>query len=129
MRVLKNQKGGNKMDKKITIRINRFNDKIIEVLYFIIDKRLNRVSAVVKELEDIIEYYPVAMCGFWNVLANDNIYEIAGNPIGENYESGNPSTLKKEYLLGDDVDFTKSKDEVYFILTGKKKKAFNNNVI
>lgn len=115
------------------LRVNRFDDRMVEILYFIIEPRLKLVYGVVGETEEELKYYPVNICAFWSSFMNTTIFEMAVNPIGECYETGEPSTAKKDLLMNgifaNELDVTNNRDEVYYILTNKRKKAFYNNVI
>lgn len=115
------------------LRVNRFDNRMAEILYFIIERRLKLVYCIVGETEEELKYYPVNICAFWSSLMNTTKFEMAANPIGECYETGEPSTAKKDWLMNgifaNELDITKNQDEVYYILTNKRKKAFYNNVI
>lgn len=115
------------------LRVNRFNDRVAEIIYFIIEPRLNLVYGIVSETETELKYYDVCIAPFWSDFQNTTVYEMAVNPTGERYETGEPATIKKELLtegiFANKLDITKSRDEVYYLLTGKRKKAIYTNII
>lgn len=115
------------------LRVNRFNDRIAEIIYFIIEPRLNLVYGIVGETETELKYYDVCIAPFWSDFQNKTVYEMAVNPTGERYDTGEHGIIKKELLtegiFTKKLDITKSRDEVYYLLTGKRKKAVYTNVI
>ena len=115
------------------LRVNRFNERVAEIIYFIIEPRLNLIYGIVGETETELQYYDVCMAPFWNDFQNTTVYEMAVNPTGERYETGEPATIKKELLtqgiFANKLDITKDRNEVYYLLTGKIKKSVYTNVI
>ena len=115
------------------LRMNRFEERTVDVLYFLTEPRLNIAFAVVEEYGDQVKYYPVCIAPFLDAFQNTTVYRIAVNPVGENYDTGMPSIGSKSKLqkgiFGGHLDITKDIEEVSFILTGKRKPAFKTNVI
>lgn len=114
------------------LKVNGFTETK-EVLYFLTEARINIAFAVVDEQDDTISYYQVCVVPEFDKFANVNRPTMMLDPKGERIETGEPAIGSKsklsEGIFGGHLDITKDKDEVYFILTGKRRPAIKTNAI